>query len=157
MKVVFPGSFDPITLGHLDVIKRASLIFDEIIVLVANNSSKNNLFTLEKRVELIEKSLDEYNNITVEPLFEGLIVDYLHKHDLKIILRSVRTYKDFELETNLAYNNKVLAEDIETLYLNTSQSLSHINSSIVKDIFFNKGDVSQMVPESVLLEMERIK
>ena len=157
MKVVFPGSFDPITLGHLDVIERASEIFQEVIVLVANNSSKNTLFNIEKRVELIEESLKGFDNIKVEGMTDGLIIDYLHRHKLNIILRSVRSYKDFELETNLAYNNKVLADDIETLYLNTSQSLSHINSSIVKDIFFNKGDVSQMVPESVLKEMERIK
>ena len=157
MKVVFPGSFDPITLGHLDVVERASEIFEEVIVLVANNSSKNTLFSIEKRVELIQESVKQFDNIRVEGMTGGLIIDYLHKHNLNIILRSVRTYKDFELETNLAYNNRVLADDIETLYLNTSQSLSHINSSIVKDIFFNKGDVSQMVPESVLKEMERIK
>jgi len=156
MKVVFPGSFDPITLGHLDVVQRASLIFEEVIILVANNSNKNNLFPLEKRVELIKESIKNYNNVQVEG-FEGLVVDYLHKNNIKIILRSVRSYKDFELETNLAYNNKVLADDIETLYLNTSQSLSHINSSIVKDIFFNKGDVSQMVPKPVLNEMKIIK
>jgi len=156
MKVVFPGSFDPITLGHLDVVRRASQIFGEVVILVANNSSKSTMFSLEKRVEVIKAAISDIENVTVDG-FDGLVVDYMHKNSVKIILRSVRSYKDFELETNLAYNNKVLADDIETIYLNTSQELSHINSSIVKDIFFNSGDISKMVPSSVLEEMKNLK
>ncbi len=156
MKVVFAGSFDPISLGHLDIIERASKMFDEVVVLVANNCFKRYMFDANKRVELVKKSIKQ-KNVSVDILENGLLVDYLKKNDIKIILRSVRSYKDFEFETILEYNNKILADNIETIYLNTAQNLSHINSSIVKDIFVNNGDISQMVPNEVLVEMQKLK
>ncbi len=114
------------------------------------------MFDANKRVELVKKSIKQ-KNVSVDILENGLLVDYLKKNDIKIILRSVRSYKDFEFETILEYNNKILADNIETIYLNTAQNLSHINSSIVKDIFVNNGDISQMVPNEVLVEMQKLK
>lgn len=145
---VFPGSFDPITLGHQSIIERSLDLFDEIIVAIGINSSKNSLFSLEKRIELIEEVFKNENKVKVET-FGGLTVDYCQEKGAKYILRGLRTSIDFEFERSLAQSNKKLLHDIETVFFLTLPEHTFITSTIVRDIYKNKGDISNFVPETV--------
>jgi pantetheine-phosphate adenylyltransferase len=144
---VFPGSFDPLTLGHTDVINRAIPLFDEIIIAIGTNSSKKYMFTLEQRKEFIEKTYKEVPNVVVDT-YEGLTIDYCKKVDSQYILRGLRNPADFEFEKAIAQTNRKMSE-IETVFLLTSADTSYISSSIVRDILVNKGDVSMFVPKIV--------
>ncbi|ATP93795.1 MULTISPECIES: pantetheine-phosphate adenylyltransferase [Bacillus] len=145
---VCPGSFDPVTLGHLDIIKRGAKIFDEVYVCVLNNSSKKPLFTVEERCELIRQVTKELPNIKVES-FHGLLVDYAKQKEAKVILRGLRAVTDFEYEMQGTSMNKVLNDDIETFFMMTNNQYSFLSSSIVKEVAKYHGSVKELVPQEV--------
>ncbi|MEB7408058.1 pantetheine-phosphate adenylyltransferase [Mammaliicoccus sciuri] len=145
---VVPGSFDPITLGHIDIIKRSAKIFDEIHVSVLKNSSKKGLFSTEERVELIKEAVQDVPNIVVHS-FHGLLVDFCQEINANTIVRGLRAVSDFEYEMQLTSMNKKLDDDIETLYMMTNNHYSFISSSVVKEVAQFDGDISEFVPENV--------
>ena len=147
MKAIFPGSFDPPTLGHLDVIERASAIFDELIVLVAENRQKIYLFSVEERLEMIEKTIKSKNIRCAS--WNSLIVDFMKKEDIRILIRGIRGIDDFSHEFELAMMNKALYPDIETFFLITDYKYTVLRSSSIKEIASFHGDVSRMVPPFV--------
>jgi len=144
---VFPGSFDPLTLGHTDIINRALPLFDEIIIAIGTNSSKQYMFELSQRRKFIEKTYANEPKIVVDT-YQGLSIDYCKKVGSQYILRGLRNPADFEFEKAIAHTNRKMSE-IETVFLLTSADTSYISSSIVRDILINKGDVSMLVPEIV--------
>lgn len=151
MKIaVFPGSFDPITKAHVDVVKRATVLFDKIYVAIGVNTTKKGFFSPEERLAMIKKVFASQADMVEAILFEGLTVDFCKKVGAGYILRGMRNATDFEFEKAIALNNSVLAPTIETVFLVSSNGLSHISSTIVREIIVNKGDVSQLVPEAVL-------
>lgn len=147
---VFPGSFDPITIGHESIIRRSSVLFDKVIVAVGINSSKNYSYSLEQRVNWIKKVFKDLDNVEVES-FEGLTIDYCTKRNARFIIRGLRTSADFEFERGIAQMNRAMNENIETIFLLTPPELSAISSSIVRDIIKNGGDASQFVPKGIEL------
>lgn len=145
---VYPGTFDPIHLGHLDIIKRALNIFETVIVAVASNPNKNPLFSLEERIDMIKKSTEKYQDRVIVEGFDTLLVDFVKKYNTNVIIRGVRLFTDFEYELQIAMTNYNLAK-VETFFMMPSQELIHISSSIVKDVAFHKGDVTSLVPKYV--------
>lgn len=150
MKIaVFPGSFDPITLGHYDIIERAVPLFDKLIIAIGQNSNKKYMFPLEKRIEFIKKSVAHFKNVEVD-FYEGLTIDYCLKNDAKFILRGLRNPADFEFEKAITHTNRTLArKKIETVFLLTSSGKSFISSSIVREIIRHNGDYTLLVPDAV--------
>lgn len=146
-RAIFPGSFDPITLGHYDIIKRAISLFDEVIVAIGINADKKYMFSLEQRLEFIKEAFKDEPKVKVET-YEGLTVDFCQKIDVKFILRGLRNPADFEFEKAIAHTNRDLAP-IETVFLLTAASTSYISSSIVRDVLRHKGDYTKLVPDSV--------
>ncbi|MEX0968613.1 MAG: pantetheine-phosphate adenylyltransferase [Bacteroidia bacterium] len=142
---IFPGSFDPITLGHLDILERAADLFDEIIVAIGINTTKQYMFPLEKRKEMIAEALKHKPHIQVET-YQGLTVDYCRHRGAKFILRGLRSARDFDHESAIAGMNRGLNSGIETIFLISSPQYTHISSTIVREILKNKGDVSGFVP-----------
>lgn len=154
MKIaVCPGSFDPVTLGHMDIITRASKLFDKVIVLVSVNSSKKYSFTAEERVGMIEEVTKELENVTVES-DSGLLADYLKEKNATAIVKGLRAVTDFEYEFQMALTNKKLNPEAETVFLVTRSENMYLSSSIVKEIASYGGDISDFVPEPIL---EKIK
>ncbi|TWP27899.1 pantetheine-phosphate adenylyltransferase [Apibacter muscae] len=146
---VFPGSFDPITLGHLDIIERAAPLFDKIIVAIGNNSNKNYMFSLQKRMEWIIETVKTFSNIEVDH-FDCLTVDFCIKKNAPYIIRGLRNPADFEFEKAITHTNRTLAKkSIETVFFLTSSEKSFISSSIVREIMRYKGDYSSLVPNTV--------
>ena len=145
---IYPGSFDPITLGHLDVLADGAKMFDKVIIAVLNNSSKKCFLTVEQRKDLIKQSVKDIPNVEVDS-FDGLTVDYAKKKGATILLRGLRAVSDFEYEMQLSQNNRALCNDIKTVFLITRPEYSFISSSAVKDILLNGGDISQFVPDGV--------
>ena len=147
---IYPGSFDPITKGHLDVLKTGAEIFDKVIIAVSRNSAKHALLSVEERVDLIQKSVDDMGlkNVEVDS-FEGLTINYAKKLDAKVLLRGLRAVSDFEYEMQLSQTNSALAEEIRTVFLITKPEYNFISSSTVKEIFENNGDISKFVSKSV--------
>ncbi|MCK5767717.1 MAG: pantetheine-phosphate adenylyltransferase [Candidatus Atribacteria bacterium] len=149
MKIaVYPGTFDPITNGHLDIIKRAKNIIDELIVAVAAETNKKTLFDVRERTEMIRESINGIKNIKVLP-FSGLLINFMKENNASIIIRGMRAISDFEHESQLALMNKKLAPEIETIFMVTSSRYSYLNSSIVKEIASLGGCVKQLIPEIV--------
>ncbi|MEA3423664.1 MAG: pantetheine-phosphate adenylyltransferase [Bacillota bacterium] len=149
MKVaVYPGSFDPITKGHLDVIKRTAKLCDELIVAVAYNPNKNSLFDLEERMDMIENSIENIDNVKVDS-FVGLLTDYVMKKNTTIIIKGLRAVTDFEYEFRMALMNKEICNDIETLFMMTSPEYSFISSSMVKEVAILGGQVDIFVTDYV--------
>lgn len=146
-KAIFPGSFDPITLGHYDIIKRALPLFDEIVIAIGINAEKKYMFSLEDRKKFIEESFKNEPKVSVIT-YEGLTIDLCHKLNAQFILRGLRNPADFEFEKAIAHTNRQLS-DIETVFLLTAIDTSHISSSIVRDVIRNGGDYTILVPESV--------
>lgn len=150
MKIaVFPGSFDPITLGHLDIIERAVPLFDKLIIAIGQNSQKKYMFPLDKKIEFIKKSVAHFSNVEVDS-FEGLTIDYCKKVGAQFILRGLRNPADFEFEKAIAHTNRTLAKrELETVFLLTSSGKSFISSSIVREIISNGGEYELFVPDAV--------
>jgi pantetheine-phosphate adenylyltransferase len=151
---VYPGSFDPITYGHLDIIKRGLTIFDEIIVAVARNSQKNALFSTDERVELIEDVMKGESRITVDT-FSGLLIDYVASRKAHVIIRGLRAISDFEYEFQIAQMNSTIGQEIETLFMMTSLQYGYLSSSIVKEVCSLNGDIDRFVPPEVKLALKR--
>ena len=146
---VFPGSFDPITLGHLDIIERAVPLFDKIIVAIGTNSSKHYMFSEEQRKKFIEQSVAKFPNVEVD-VYEGLTVDYCIEKKAQFILRGLRNPADFEFEKAIAHTNRAITKkDIETIFLLTSSGKAYISSSIVRDVMRNGGNYTILVPDAV--------
>lgn len=148
MRAIYPGSFDPITFGHLDIITRSAKIADELIVGVLKNNSKSPLFSLEERVKMIEEVSKGFDNVKVVP-FEGLLVDFAKNMNADVVVRGLRAITDFEYELQMAQTNHKLAEQVETMFLTTSLEYSYLSSTIVKEVAAFGGDISQFVPELV--------
>ncbi len=148
MTAICPGSFDPVTYGHLDIITRAAKMFDKLIVVVASNSSKHCSFTPEERVEMIKKCIPELLNVEVVH-FEGLLADYAAERKATAIIKGLRAMSDFEYEFQMALTNKKLNENIETLFLTTATQYMYLSSSMVKQIAAMGGDISSFVPEII--------
>ena len=144
-KAIYPGSFDPVTFGHQDIIERSSVIFDEIIVGVLNNSSKNSLFSVEERVSMLKELTKEYGNVTVDS-FDGLLVDYMKESGATIIVRGLRAVTDFEYELQIAQTNHVEYPKAETIFLTTNLKYSYLSSSVVREFAAYGGDISKFVP-----------
>ncbi|HLS66357.1 MAG TPA: pantetheine-phosphate adenylyltransferase [Pseudogracilibacillus sp.] len=145
---ICPGSFDPITNGHLDIIKRGAKIFDEVIVATFNNQAKNPLFTVDERMHLIEQSVKDIPNVTVDSS-EELVVHYARKKGANVILRGLRAVSDFEFEMQIASVNKKLYPDVETFFMMTNNQYSFLSSSIVKEVARYHGDMNGLVPDVV--------
>ena len=146
---VFPGSFDPITLGHLDILERSIPLFDEIIIGVGTNSEKKYMFPLNKRMAFIEETFSEYKSISVAK-YQGLTIEFCKKVQANFIIRGLRNPADFEFEKAIAHTNRKLS-GIETVFLLTSAKTSFISSSIVREVISNRGDYTQLVPPTVRL------
>ena len=144
-KAIYPGSFDPLTLGHLDIIERSARIVDELVVGVLNNSAKNSLFSLDERVSMIKEMTDSMPNVTVTS-FNGLLVDYMREIDATIIVRGLRAVTDFEYELQIAQTNHVENPEVETIFLTTSLQYSYLSSTIVKEFASFGGYLSKFVP-----------
>jgi pantetheine-phosphate adenylyltransferase len=151
---VYPGSFDPITYGHLDIIRRGLLIFDEIIVTVARNSQKNSLFTTEERVALIQDVLKEESRVSVDT-FSGLLIDYVASRGAHVIIRGLRAISDFEYEFQIAQMNSSIGREIETLFMMTSVQYGYLSSSIVKEVCSLGGNIDTFVPPEVKLALRQ--
>lgn len=149
-RAVFPGSFDPITLGHCDIIERGLTLFDEIILAIGVNAEKKYMFPLEERKQFIEEAFKDEPKIKVMT-YKGLTVDFCQKQNAEFILRGLRNPGDFEFEKAIAHTNRKMS-DIETVFLLTSSGKSYISSSIVRDVIRNGGDVSELVPDTVLIK-----
>jgi len=145
---IYPGSFDPLTNGHLDVIQRAAKLFDRIIVAVARSESKNPLFTLDERVEMVSKSLGHLQNVEADS-FQGLLVEYVERRSAQAVIRGLRAVSDFEFEFQMALMNRKLNERIETIFMMPKDTYTFISSRIVKEIARLGGDVSSFVPAHV--------
>ncbi len=146
---VCPGSFDPITFGHLDIIRRASNLFDEVIVLISRNSLKSPSFTETERMMMIRENTKEYDNVVIDVL-DGLLADYVQKIGAVAIVKGLRAVSDFEYEFQMALANKQLYNGAETVFLTTSSENMYLSSSVVKQIAYFGGDISHFVPENVL-------
>ncbi len=147
-KAVYPGTFDPITYGHLDLIKRGGKVFDELIVAIGHNPLKQPIFTIKERENMISEYTREISNVKVDS-FEGMLIDYMEKMQISVILRGIRTVSDFEYEFQRALTNRVLKNDIETVFVMTSQEYSFLNSTLIKEAVSLGGDVSAFVPSRV--------
>lgn len=151
---IYPGSFDPIHYGHLDVIERAAVLYDKLIVAVATNPKKQPLFTAAERVKILTEVLKGYDNVTVKS-FEGLTVNFALEHQAQVVVRGLRAITDFENEFVFALTNKKLAPQVETVYLMTRSEYSFISSSIIKEVTYYGGNVSEMVPIFVAQKLQQ--
>jgi len=147
-RAIYPGSFDPITFGHLDVIKRAALLFDELVIAVADNASKQALFSGEERMDLIREVLGDCNNVRIERL-QGLLVNFAHEQDARVVIRGLRAISDFEFEFQMALMNRRLSPELETVFLTPKEDCTFLSSRIVKEVARLGGDVRQFVPSVV--------
>ncbi|MFL2641320.1 MAG: pantetheine-phosphate adenylyltransferase [Thermodesulfobacteriota bacterium] len=152
--VIYPGSFDPLTNGHVNIIERASKCFDEVIIGVAKNSSKNSILTSDERVKLLKKVFKNKKKIKVDQ-FDGLLAHYVDKMKIYTILRGMRTVQDFEYELQMATSNNKLNNKIETIFMVADGNFSHISSSLIKDIVRLNGDASNFIPKIVEAELRR--
>ncbi len=154
MLAIYPGSFDPITLGHLDVIERGCRLFEQVIVAVLRNPNKTPLFTVAERIDQIRRATAHLTNVEVDS-FDGLTVTYANKRQAQVLLRGLRVLSDFEMELQMAHTNKTLSEEIETVFLATSNEYSFLSSSLVKEIAKFGGPIDHLVPPPVVPEIYR--
>ncbi len=148
-KAIYPGSFDPMTCGHLDVIRRSADIFDELTICVLNNVNKSALFSVEERVNILKEATKDLPNVKVES-FSGLLIDYAKKKDVYVVIRGLRAITDFEYELQIAQTNRKLSGDrLDTMFLTTSLEYAYLSSSTVKEIASFGGDISECVPDFV--------
>lgn len=154
IRAIYPGSFDPVTNGHLDIMERGSQLFDEMIVAVSHNVSKHCVFTIEERVQLIQASAAHLPNLRVE-ICSNLIADFARQQQAQVIVRGLRAVSDFEVEFKMALMNKHLNQELETVFLMTSQAYLFLNSSLVREIASFHGDVSEFVPHCVVESLQK--
>ena len=154
-KGIYPGSFDPVTLGHLDIIHRAAELVDELVIAILHNSSKKGLFTTEERIALLKRVTEDIPNIKVIS-FDGLLVDCAIQYGTKTIIRGLRAVTDFEYELQLAQTNKRLRPDIDTIFLTTNVKYSYLSSSVVREVASYGGDISHFVPEKIIDDVYKI-
>ena len=154
-KAIYPGTFDPVHLGHLDVIRRSAQIFQSVVVAVAANKPKGPLFSVEKRIAMVRESLGEYPGIEVVPL-EGLLVDFARRREIFTVIRGLRAVSDFEFEFQMALMNRKLEPRLETVYLTPKEDYSYLSSRIVKEVALLGGDISAFVPAQVRLRFAEI-
>ena len=147
-RAVYPGSFDPVTLGHIDIIERASEIVDELIVGVLINKGKNPLFSVDERVNMLQIVTRDMPNVTVQS-FDGLLVDFLKLRDAEFVIRGLRAITDFEYELQMAQTNRIMAPDTDTIFLTTNLEYAYLNSTTVREVASYGGDISKFVPEFV--------
>lgn len=152
MIAIYPGSFDPITLGHMDVIRRASHLFDKVIVCVVYNSNKHATFSIEERVEQVRRCTSGIENVVVDS-WSGLLVDYAAKFDQPVVVRGLRALTDFEYEFMMALTNKKLNHTVETVFLAADERYTYLSSSTIREIAQYGGDISEFVPEEVLQDI----
>lgn len=146
---IYPGSFDPVTNGHLDIIRRAARMFEHLTVVVMNNASKHSLFSAEERVKMLQEALSGLTNVDVDS-HDSLLVDYCKQHKIRIVVRGLRAVTDFESELQIAQINKALSQGyVDTVFLTTSISFAYVSSSLAKEIAMFRGDVTKIVPEPV--------
>ena len=153
---IYPGSFDPITLGHVDIITRASRIFDRIIMAVAVNPKKKTLFDMAERVRLIREAVGNLSNVTIEA-FDGLTVTFAKQHGAQVIIRGLRAVSDFELEFQMGQMNKTLYPELETLFMMAKLDYTFLSSTLVKEVVMLGGDVSALVPQAVQVALHEKK
>ena len=151
---IYPGSFDPITLGHLDILQRAASLFDKVIMAVAINPEKKPMFSNKSRIKMIKEVTKDIDNIEVDS-FSGLLVDYAKKQNVSVIVRGIRALSDYEYEFNMALMNRNLDESIITTFLIAHQKYTHLSSSLVREIAKLGGNVSNLVPKFVIKEIQR--
>lgn len=154
LKAIYPGTFDPVTNGHIDIISRAAKIFPEIVVAVASNKSKRPFLSLETRIKLLEETVTHLPGVRVIG-FENLLIDFVLEQNAGIILRGLRAVSDFEYEFQLAGMNRKLSKQIETIFLTPSENLMFISSTLVREIALLNGDISQFVPSCVVTELKK--
>lgn len=153
-RAVYPGSFDPVTYGHIDLIKRATHVFDEVIVAVANNIQKKPLFDTNERLAMLRETTKDIPRIRVEA-FDGLVINFARKNDAQVLIRGLRMVSDFEYEFQMALTNRRLAEDIETVFLMPSEGYSFLSSALIKEGVALGADVSSFVPEFVAEQLKK--
>jgi len=152
-RVIYPGTFDPITNGHIDIVKRASELFDEVVITIAKNLAKTNLFTVEERLEMISESTKQFENVKVDT-FDGLVVNHAREIGAIGMIRGLRAVSDFEYEFQMALMNRKLADDIKIIFLMPHEKYTYLNSTIIRNLAEFKGDVSCFVPEIVARKLE---
>lgn len=152
-RAIYPGSFDPATYGHLDIIKRAAALFDEVIVGVLNNSVKSPLFSVEERVNILENIIGDIPNVKIQS-FGGLSVNFAKSCEAKVIIRGLRAITDFEYELQMAQTNRILSTDVDTMFLTTSLQYAYLSSTTVKEAASFGADISKFVPEYVVRQVE---
>ena len=153
-RAIYPGSFDPVTYGHLDIIRRSAPLVDELVIGVLNNNAKTPLFSVEERVKMLNEVTRDMTNVIVVP-FDGLLVEFAKKMDACMIVRGLRAITDFEYELQMAQTNRVLAPDIDTMFLTTSLEYAYLSSTTVKEVAAFGGDITKFVPEFVVDEVHR--
>ncbi|MFT9494565.1 pantetheine-phosphate adenylyltransferase [Anaerosolibacter sp.] len=151
---VYPGSFDPVTNGHLDIIKRSSRLFDKVIVAVLHNASKTPLFTVEEKMDLLSQVTSDITNVEIDS-FSGLLADYVMENKISSIVKGLRAVSDFEYELQMALMNRKLNPDVETIFMMTSGEYSYLSSSIVKEVFKFNGCIKGLVPDEVIDAMKK--
>ncbi len=154
VNAVYPGTFDPITNGHIDLVKRATKMFDHVIIAVASNPSKQPLFDMQERVRIATEVLADLDNVSVVG-FDNLLVEFTQEHNASVILRGLRAVSDFEYEFQLAGMNRSLAPDIETIFLTTAEQYAYLSSSLVKEVARLGGNITKFVPPQVIAEIEQ--
>ncbi|MBR5473957.1 MAG: pantetheine-phosphate adenylyltransferase [Lachnospiraceae bacterium] len=152
-KAIYPGSFDPVTYGHLDIIERSAKMADELVVGVLMNNAKRPMFTVEERLEMLREETKHLPNVKVQA-FDGLLVDFVREIDASVIVRGLRAVTDFEYELQMAQTNRKIAPDLDTIFLTTDLRYAYLSSSIVKEVAYWQGDISAFVPPAVA---ERIR
>ena len=153
LRAIYPGSFDPVTLGHLDIIRRSASIADELIVGILNNKAKTPLFSVGERVRMLEEVTKDFPNVKIIP-FEGLLVEFAKQMDAKVIVRGLRAITDFEYELQMSQTNQKIEPEIETLFLTTSLEFSFLSSTTVKEVASFGGDITQFVPEVIVKKIK---
>jgi len=148
LRAVYPGSFDPVTNGHLDVIERASRLYDEVIVTIAHNEAKAGLFSFEERVALLKEAVEHHPNVRVTQ-FDGLLVNYAREVQARVIIRGLRAVSDFEYEFQMALMNRKLVDDVETMFLMPKEEYSYVSSRLVKEIARLGGEIGAFVPDCI--------
>ena len=151
-RAIYPGSFDPVTYGHLDIIRRSALLVDELVIGVLNNNAKTPLFSVEERVKMLNDVVKDLPNVKVMS-FEGLLVDFARKVDAQIIVRGLRAVTDFEYELQMSQTNTVLNENVDTIFFTTSLEYAYLSSSTVREAAYFGADISKFVPESVVQQV----